>query len=200
MRYLILVFVTLFFLGCSGKIDAITPNEQNSSVAVSDSFEDEFESEFEEEKHEVSDPLVGYNRAMTAFNDRVYRYALNPAAKGYAFMVPQPARVGVSNFFSNLKFPIHFTNNLLQLKFDNSMHELARFMINSTVGVLGFIDVAEYAGIEPHEEDFGQTLGHYGVGSGFHLVLPFLGSSNLRDTIGLGVDMYASPVDYMHQP
>lgn len=203
MRFLLLLLIIVFGTGCSGKAEKIAPQEANRSVTslieVEDSFADEFENEFESQSDEVSDPLIGYNRMMTAFNDRVYRYALDPVATGYAAVVPQPARVGIANVFHNLKFPIHFTNNILQGKFDGGMKELARFMLNSTVGILGLIDVADYAGIEPHEEDFGQTLGYYGVGSGFHLVLPFLGPSNLRDTIGLGTDMYASPVDYTGQ-
>jgi len=99
----------------------------------------------------------------------------------------------------NIKFPIRFTNNLLQGKIINASDELGRFIINSTVGVAGLFDPAyEYLHIGAHNEDFGQTLGFYGVGSGFHIVLPFLGPSNVRDLIGLTVDSYSSPLIYQN--
>ena len=200
MKQVTIIILTIFMLsGCSQKTDTLFSKSEENSIYQKDSFEDEFESEFEEIK-EVSDPLIRYNRFMTSVNDKLYIYAYNPLSDAYAFVVPEMGRVGISNFFDNLKFPINFTNNILQLKFDHGIKELARFMLNSTIGLLGFIDVASYAGIDSYEEDFGQTLGYYGVGSGFHIVLPFLGSSNLRDMLSLSVDMYASPISYMSQP
>lgn len=198
-RIIFILLATFILIGCSQKNNTIIQESEQNSISKEASFEDEFESEFEDIK-EVADPLMGYNRFMTSVNDKLYIYAYNPISKGYAFVVPELGRVGISNFFDNLKFPINFTNNILQLKFDHGIKELARFMLNSTVGLLGFIDVASYAGIESYEEDFGQTLGHYGVGSGFHMVLPFFGPSNLRDTLSMSVDMYASPVSYTSQP
>ena len=194
IRLIASILLSIFMLSsCSEKNHTLIKKPKK------DSFEDEFENEFKKTK-EVYDPLIGYNRAMTSFNDKIYIYAYNPISKSYTYIVPEIGRVGISNFFNNLKFPINFTNNLLQLKFDHGIKELARFMINSTVGLLGFIDIASYAGIESYEEDFGQTLGYYGVGSGFYIVLPFLGSSNLRDTLSLSMDMYSSPISYTSQP
>ncbi len=159
---------------------------------------EEFEAEFEaEEINNVSDPLSGYNRAMTSFNDKVITYALNPVSEAYAYVIPRPFRLGVSNFIHNINFPIRLVNNLLQLKFQNSSDEIERFIINTTVGLGGLMDPAKNhmeTPILPHNEDFGQTLGHYGIGSGFHIVLPFFGPSNARDTIGITVDGYLSPL------
>ncbi|CAA6822062.1 MAG: putative periplasmic protein (vacJ homolog) [uncultured Sulfurovum sp.] len=194
-KSIFLLFISIFFIACSSK-NTPTLTAQKSKVTQTletDSLEDEFDNEFAEADKEVFDPLEGYNRFMTSVNDKVYLYAFDPVSKAYAFVIPKPARLGVSNVFHNLKFPIRFTNNLLQLKFDASMKELGRFMINSSIGILGLFDVAKMAGVEPQEEDFGQTLGYYGVGSGFHVVLPFLGPSNLRDTLGFSVDTAIAP-------
>ncbi len=150
--------------------------------------EDDFSDEFTEDE-EVFDPLEGYNRIMTSFNDFLYTTLLDPIAKGYSNVVPEPARVGISNFFDNITFPIRFVNNILQFKFDYAAEETGRFFINSTVGVLGFMDPAvEKFGLKPRNEDFGQTLGYYGMGEGFHVVMPLLGPSNLRDRIGSFID------------
>ena len=181
--------------GCASKSNLNTPDTNQSKITQTDEFDD-FDNEFGDENKEVFDPLEDYNRWMTSVNDKVYIYAFNPVSKGYAFVIPKPARVGISNAFDNLKFPIRFSNNLLQLKFDHSIKELGRFMINSTVGVFGLFDVAKAGGVEAYPEDFGQTLGHYGVGSGFHMVLPFLGPSNLRDSFGFAVDSAIAPTTH----
>ena len=196
MKYLYLILILFFFMtGCSSKYTPKAHIQNKTSIDKSNisQEEDEFNDEFGDETKEVFDPLEGYNRVMTNVNDKIYLYAFNPLSKGYAFIVPQPLRVGVSNAFDNLKFPIRFVNNILQFKFDHSIKELGRFMVNSTVGVLGLFDVATKAGIKRYNEDFGQTLGYWGVGSGFHIVLPFLGPSNLRDTLGFAVDTAIAP-------
>lgn len=165
------------------------------NIQANDEFMDDFNNEFNKQKVEVYDPLSGYNRAMTSFNDGLYTYFLSPVAKGYATVVPEPARVGVSNVFDNLMFPVRFINNLLQFKIANSFEELGRFAVNSTFGIFGLMDVAgEHLNWQKHDEDFGQTLGFYGVGSGPHIVLPFFGPSNLRDTVGFVADGYPSPL------
>ena len=193
MKYsLILLFILFLNIGCSSK-SQLSPKLDTNVTTTQDNDIDEFDNEFGDETKEVFDPLEGYNRFMTNVNDKIYTYAFNPISKGYAFITPKPIRSGISNAFDNLKFPIRFVNNILQLKFDNSIKELGRFMINSTVGVFGLFDVAKAGGVEPHNEDFGQTLGFYNIPSGPHIVLPFLGPSNLRDTIGLSFDAVLDP-------
>ena len=161
-------------------------------------FDDGFEDEFENAEEEIFDPLSGYNSVMTEFNDGFYVYVLDPVSRGYRWIMPDPAQRGVKNFFHNLLFPIRFVNNVLQLKPINAGEEMFRFIINSTVGIFGIWDPAkEWFGLEAHEEDFGQTLGYYGLGGGFHIVLPFLGPSNLRDMFSLYPDMQMDPVYYV---
>jgi len=170
-------------------------NPQENTNADFSEFEDEFE---DTASPEVFDPLSGYNRRMTRFNDKFYDWVATPLAKSYQFVLPLPVRSSIGRFFKNLFFPLRFANNLLQLKFKNTAIETTRFAVNSTVGLLGFFDPARHwMQLEPHPEDFGQTLGFYGVGSGFHLVLPFLGPSNLRDFVGLVPDYYATPLAYL---
>lgn len=162
-------------------------------------LQSEFEGEFQSEK--TQDFFEGYNKSMTKFNDFVFEYALSPITSGYNYIVPETPRVGVANFFENLLFPVRFVNNLLQFKFKNSFDETIRFIANTIFGVAGFGDVATNVyHIPKHNEDFGQTLGFYGVGSGAHFVLPFLGPSNLRDIVGLGGDYFAHPVSYVKPP
>ena len=161
-------------------------------------FDDEFEDEFGAAEKEVFAPLSGYNRVMTDFNDSLYVWVLDPVARGYRWVLPYAARRGVKNFFHNLLFPLRFVNNALQLKIKNAGEEFLRFSINSTIGILGFWDPAkEWFDLEAHEEDFGQTLGYYGVGGGFHVVLPFLGPSNVRVMFSLYPDMQMDPVNYV---
>ncbi|MCC6534454.1 MAG: VacJ family lipoprotein [Burkholderiales bacterium] len=136
----------------------------------------------------VRDPLEPLNRGVYAFNDVVDNLVLKPAATGYRALLPQIVRTGVSNFFSNLDDITVVINNVLQLKIPQALSDTGRFLINSTVGVLGLIDVATHLGLEKHNEDFGQTLGYWGVGNGPYLVLPFLGPSTLRDGVGRWAD------------
>lgn len=158
-------------------------------------FGDDFEDEFSTADEELFDPLSGYNRIMTGINDMFFTNVLLPVAKGYSRVIPEGIRRGTFRFFKNLIFPVRFANNVLQIKFKNAGEETLRFTLNSTVGILGFWDPAgKWFKLQAHDEDFGQTLGHYGVGGGFHLVLPFLGPSNLRDTLSLLPDYYLQPV------
>lgn len=136
----------------------------------------------------VSDPIEPVNRVVFGFNDRLDRYFMKPVAQVYVAAVPTPARVGVSNFFDNFGDVPTALNNLLQGKFKAALSDVGRIAVNSTVGILGFIDVASEVGLEKHKEDFGLTLGHWGVGSGPYLVLPLLGPSSLRDTAALPVN------------
>lgn len=183
------------------KSEVNVSNELQSGLSYTkeeqkEEFDDEFEEEFaQRETNNTYDPLSGYNRVMTSFNDTVIIYGLTPISKVYAAILPQPLRLGISNFVHNIQFPIRFTNNLLQGKWKNSSDEIGRFIVNSTIGLGGLMDPAKHhMDLHPHEEDFGQTLGHYGVGSGFHVVLPFIGPSNLRDIAGITADGYLSPL------
>lgn len=177
-------------------------NTTKQKIIENNDFNDDFDSEFTEgrESFVKSDPLSGYNRLMTNFNDFVYVNILIPTATMYGDALPSAARKSISNAFNNLTFPIRFVNNILQLKFYNAGVETSRFVINSTIGVLGFFDPAfNDFGIEEHREDFGQTLGFYGVGAGPHIVLPIFGPSNLRDTISMIPDnMLNSTVGFYH--
>lgn len=141
-----------------------------------------------------ADPWEGFNRKVFAFNDALDRYAIKPAAEGYRAVTPLPARTNVANFFGNLDDLWIGANNLMQGKGHEGMSDLGRFLINSTIGILGFFDVASELGIEKHDEDFGQTLGWWGVNGGPYLVLPFFGPRTVRDTGGLIVDSLTSPV------
>jgi len=134
------------------------------------------------------DPLERYNRAMYKFNDTLDRSVIKPVAKGYVAIVPRPVNKGITNFFGNLGDVIVLMNDLLQFKLTQAASDTARIVINSTIGLLGIIDVATPMGLKKHREDFGQTLGYWGIGNGPYLVLPFFGSSSPRDGIGLYVD------------
>ncbi len=165
-----------------------------------DDFDDEFDDEFDDGAgiKSISDPLEPLNRLIFRFNDKVYFWVLKPAAKGYSAIVPEKGRVGVKRFFSNITSPVRIINSALQLKFDRAGTELARFCINTTVGVLGFTDPAKDRwGIRKYKEDFGQTLGRYGAGPGIFINLPFLGPSSIRDGIGLVADLYMDPLTYL---
>ncbi|MFO7932201.1 MAG: VacJ family lipoprotein [Desulfosalsimonas sp.] len=162
-----------------------------------DDFE-EFETGAGEDGEKVYDPLSGYNRFMTKVNDRLYFWVLKPAASGYAAVTPELMRKSVNRFFKNLGYPVRFVNNVLQFKIQRAGVETARFLVNSTVGIAGFADPAgKWMDLQAYPEDFGQTLGVYGVGGGFHLVLPVLGPSNLRDSLAGIPDGYLEPLHYV---
>ena len=134
------------------------------------------------------DPFEGFNRSMYAFNETLDEYAMKPIAKGYQEITPNVVDKGITNFFSNLGDVLVLLNDLLQLKIDKAIATSARIVFNSTFGLLGIMDVATDFGLPKHKEDFGQTLGYWGVDSGPYLVLPFFGPSSVRDGIGFVVD------------
>jgi phospholipid-binding lipoprotein MlaA len=140
-----------------------------------------------------SDPWEPMNRQVDAFNTAVDKVTLKPLAKGYRAVFPGFARQGVSNFFANLGTPAVALNNFLQGKGGDGFVDIGRFLMNSTVGLGGLIDVGTEFGLEEHDEDFGQTLAVWGVGDGPYVVIPFLGPSTLRDAL-------ATPLDYLSQP
>jgi len=139
-----------------------------------------------------NDPFESLNRATYSFNKAIDSAVLKPVAKGYDTVAPEPFKVGVSNFFSNLGELPTIINGLLQGKFNNAFSDTARFVINSTLGIAGLIDVATDLGLDEHDEDFGQTLGAWGFDSGSYLMLPFLGPTTVRDIFGVPIDGYLS--------
>ena len=143
---------------------------------------------------EAEDPWENLNRGTFAFNQKFDQYLLSPVAKGYRFIFPSEIRTGVRNFLSNLSEPWTSINSILQGDFTNTGNAIARFLINSTAGILGIFDVATEIGFEKQKEDFGQTLAVHGVGPGPYLMLPFLGPSTLRDALGKITSLYADPV------
>ena len=147
---------------------------------------------------ENDDPLEPINRVIFEFNEVVDDNILEPVAKGYKYVTPDPVEKGISNFFSNLGEINTIANDLLQLKFQQAAKDSLRFVVNSTIGVLGVFDVATTLGLSKNKEDFGQTLGFWGVPNGPYLVLPFLGPSSFRDAPGAFVDYELSPVEQLH--
>lgn len=135
------------------------------------------------------DPIEGFNRGVFWFNDQVDIYVLEPTARGWHWLLPDPVERSVSNFFQNVRFPVFFANDVLQGKLQDAGVDVGRFAINTTVGVLGLFDPATGWGLEANIEDFGQTLGWWGMGPGPYVVLPLLGPSNPRDVIGIIVDI-----------
>jgi len=146
------------------------------------------------EERDPRDPWEGFNRGVYRFNDAFDEYLARPVARGYVKALHQEIRTRIGNFFANLADPLIGVNNFLQGKFEEGVNDWARFAFNSTFGILGLHDFASDAGLEKHNEDFGQTFGRWGAGQGPYLVLPFLGSSTLRDGAGTGVDMWLDPM------
>jgi phospholipid-binding lipoprotein MlaA len=182
MKLPIVLTLALLFPVCGFSADP-GPDGTAAPTAADNSL-DEFPLFDEDDIVEVYDPLEPINRGIFWFNDKLYFYALKPAAKAYR-VVPEGLRVAVKNFFLNLQTPIRVVNAGLQGKFDIAGNELTRFATNSTLGIGGLFNPArEHFNLRIHKEDTGQTLGHYGTGPGPYLVLPLLGPSSLRDVIG----------------
>jgi phospholipid-binding lipoprotein MlaA len=147
-------------------------------------------------ERDPADPLEPLNRATFRFNDTLDRHIAQPVARTYNRVVPRPVRTGVDNFFSNLGDVTVMFNDFAQLRLMDGMNDLMRVAVNSTFGLLGVLDIATPAGIAKRDQDFGLTLGHYGVPTGPYLVLPLFGPSTFRDATGFGVDQYAAPVNW----
>ena len=216
---LLLLLITAFLsTGCAYKsaasLQAAPPNQQLSQErevhaadsepvsadnGMEDLDDDFFDDEFEEEQIQIADPFSMWNRAMFHFNDKLYFWVLKPLARGYKAVTPDFFRTGVKNFFRNLTTPIRLVNCALQGKGEAFGIEFARFLMNTTVGVLGLGNPADNYPrlIRPDEEDLGQTLGKYGIGNGFYIVWPVIGPSTLRDTIGRAGDWFLNPVSYI---
>lgn len=202
---LLLVLCLVFLVLLPVQIFAADAAAVQPSVSIDDveddfyaDFDDDFGDEFaEDEQPLIFDPLEPWNRGVFWVNDKLYFYLLKPVTRGYR-VVPRPVRVSVGNFFSNLTTPVRAVNALLQLKFKDTGTELGRFVVNTTVGWGGLFDPAGYSlGWEKKSEDFGQTLGYYGIGSGWYLVLPIFGPSSVRDGTGLLVEQFLDPLRYL---
>ncbi|MCK5110738.1 MAG: VacJ family lipoprotein [Arcobacteraceae bacterium] len=193
--------ISILFTGCTNNSYIDKPSANTEQSITQDDELDEFSDEFEDEDiEEESDPFRGYNVFMTNFNDGFYIHVFDPVAKGYDYVLPEGARKSIKNFFHNLTYPVRMVNNILQGKFENAGEETGRFIVNTTVGILGFFDPAkEHFKLKPHNEDFGQTLGYWGVGSGYHIVLPFFGPSNMRDMLSMYPDSYVNPIVYNNE-
>lgn len=147
------------------------------------------------EQRDEEDPLEGFNRAMFSFNETVDGLIVKPAAHVYNGVLPEPVNKGITNFFGNIGDVVVFANDLMQFKGEHAANDFGRILFNSTIGILGIFDVATHMGMKKRDEDFGQTLGHWGAGTGPYLVLPIFGPSSVRDGIGLVVDAYIDPIN-----
>jgi len=170
----------------------------NESAESKENLEDEKE-KGEKEIATIADPLEPFNRAMYHFNDKLYFWVLKPVAQGYNKVVPEPGRISVQNFFTNLRFPIRFVSCLLQADFSGAAAEFGRFAVNTIWGVGGLLDPSssQQLKLPKGDADLGQTLGVYGVGQGFYLVWPILGPSSARDSLGIAGEYFLYPLSYM---
>jgi phospholipid-binding lipoprotein MlaA len=168
-------------------------------LQAQDDEDDFFFSDEEMLDGEIADPFEGLNRISFAVNDKLYRLLLSPVVKTYR-LIPAPVRVSTSNFYDNLTAPVSSINALLQLDLPNAGSEISRFGINSTIGILGFFDPASLMGIEQDREDFGQTLGRWGFGHGFYLVVPVMGFSSFRDFGGRAAGSFLNPINHIWDP
>lgn len=172
-------------------------NEETEAEPTYEMEEDVTE-EGEEEPLHIADPFYLWNKGWYYFNDKFYFWLMKPVAKGYSFIFPEIARIGVSNFFYNITTPIRFVNCVLQFKMKDAGNELVRLVVNSTLGVGGLGDFAKgQLDIKRKDEDLGQTFGTYGIGNGFYLVWPIIGPSSLRDSVGLVGDGFLNPINYI---
>lgn len=146
--------------------------------------------------YDPQDPLEPVNRKIYAFNDQVDQYVARPLAEVYVAATPAELRTGVHNFLDNIVYPRVIANDLLQAKFRTAGRDTTRFLMNTTFGLAGFLDPATMVGLERNHEDFGQTLGHWGLGQGWFIMLPFLGPTTNRDLVGMGGDYVTNPLLY----
>ena len=214
-------FVALWSAGCAGPMamertnaaillaDASVPSISDGSMSVAQASSDKARlsdepfdpfTKADEGVVEEYDPLESINVKIFEFNRQLDRFVLKPAAKGYNFVMPDWVQVGVSNIFTNLRFAPRFFNNLFQGKFKGAGIEVGRFLVNSTIGAAGIIDVATDMNLTTPEEDLGQTLGRYGVGPGPYLVIPLLPPFTVRDFVGYVGDVFLNPINWLVAP
>ena len=190
------LLVLLAFSLCQ---NAVSDDAATTSDSDFGEFEDEFGDDFDiPDVSRERDRLRRYNRFMFSVNDRIYFWVLKPVAQMYGGCVPEKIRLSIQRCYKNLAFPSRFVNSGLQGKFKGAGIELTRFGINSTLGILGLFDPADSLfHLRFPEEDFGQTLGRYGIGEGLPLVLPLFGQTNLRDLTGMIPDYFLHPLSYV---
>jgi phospholipid-binding lipoprotein MlaA len=187
--------LTIFTFNVTVSAEDAPDSKEQPDVATDTTNEDAEYVDIEMETTFVKDSIQPFNRAMFTFNDKVYYWFFRPLSNGYKAVLPETARLGVRNFFINVRMPVRFFNCIFQGKFKGAGTEALRFVINTTVGGAGFSDPAKkYFKLDIHEEDFGQTLGRYNVGAGTFIELPLFGPSNVRDTIGLLGDIALDPI------
>jgi phospholipid-binding lipoprotein MlaA len=171
--------------------------EEEFEDPFGDELDDDLDDSFEETET-ISDPLKGFNRAMFRFNDTFYHWLLKPVSRGYGFIFPKKVRISVRNFFLNAEMPVRVVNCLLQGRTRDMGIELSRFIVNTTVGIVGLFNPASsLCKLEPQEADFDQTLGIYGMGQAFYLHWPIFGASSVRGTLGLVGDTFMRPTTYL---
>jgi phospholipid-binding lipoprotein MlaA len=201
--------------GCAGKTGTVQsqglsserPAEDQTSISAPSSRKEAALNELldpfarvDEGDGDEYDPWEPMNTSIFEFNRQVDRFVLKPVAKGYNFVMPDLVQVGISNIFYNLRFAPRFLNNVFQGKVKGAGIEVGRFLVNSTVGLAGFFDVAKHVDLVTPEEDLGQTLGFYGVKPGPYLVLPFLQPFTVRDFVGYVGDIFLNPINWMVVP
>ena len=215
LAFCLLGFAMMFATGCAGKTGTVqsqglsdakpvakqipAPAPPSPPETPSDEPLDPF-ARADEGAGEEYDPWEPMNTKIFEFNRQVDRFVLKPVAKGYNFVMPDLVQVGVSNIFSNLRFAPRFLNNVFQGKVKGAGIEVGRFLINSTAGLAGFFDLARKVDLVTPEEDFGQTLGFYGVKPGPYLVLPFLPPFTVRDFVGFVGDVFLNPINWLVAP
>ena len=173
-------------------------NQEEEPTEIADENTPSKSSELEEPVGGIADPLEPVNRAFFHFNDKLYFWVLKPIATGYKAVIPEDGRVGVQNFFSNLTTPARLVNCLLQVRLKGAGNEAVRFLLNTTLGMAGFLDLGKTElKIEKQEADFGQTLGVWGMGPALYINWPILGPSTLRETLGYVGDVFLDPRTYL---
>jgi len=187
--------------GADETMIALTQQNTTEENEAHETVQAESENVPEEEEAEsptIADPLAPINKVMFQFNDKLYFWGIKPVTQVYSHIVPEVVRVAFSNAYDNLWAPSRMLNNLFQLRLKAAGNELIRFVFNSVAGVGGLCEAAgKHLGIKKQEADFGQTLGHYGIGHGLYLVLPVFGPSSVRDGIGLAADQFMHPLTYV---
>lgn len=180
---------------------ATTSKKPNDTVKdeYADDQNSDYDEPFSEEKATIADPIEPLNRISYLINDKLYYWAVKPVAKVYKWIVPEPARISVKQFYFNIKFPIRFVNCLLQADFSGAGIEFGRFTINTIWGIGGLLDPAAGGEIKltKQDTDFGQTLGMYGVGHGFYILWPVLGPSSPRDSVDIAGEYFLDPLSYI---